>query len=1855
MSADFPRFHLSKLGALLESRNRSIRNEAVFALSQILGSPTSGHQAIAQLFSLVVQYAQSSNWEGRVAAAELFNALLVEASKNFGPEVARPDASLDLQSLSECLQTIDALSVREVLDTYRTLVSCEEPPTTSSANASAPLNSRQQRQLVDQYLEMDSSRGVSSRTFISDEELSCNNTNSQTFQYLGDNVKMELKRELEDTSLDNGAKGPFVKREAEMDEKQQENDSDNFRFLHSQIVDTLARRHFLINLVHPKWNHRHGAALAVTKLCVHANTWLLPSPIALSNIAVCLLQLMILDRFNDFVTGSSAVAPAAAQALSALLLSLCGRKTEEKDGEQSLLLRQAIASAILRKIGELLEMAEEKNWQCRQTALLVLKYHFAVSEFNLDAEQTLFDATIRSVASDPVDEVISAATQSLCSLFANPNVDERTMKRPLIDRVMDSAWTLMDSPQRMAQFREGVDSVLVDLLGLVAFWLRVSPCAQQQLSDARLQLVVSLLDCAQHSPTRAARALECICEALERRNLQASENGGEREDGKMTTTTMLTNWSDQSLFFLLKQLYRCVLFTPPSAPPTILTQCQQALSTLLCIVERRSIGPTREGGEEYGVFFNLLEQSIGVWLCCLVYDHRVTEIDVFLHHLDGPNSSRESARELFCGDDLRFLNATQCDEVLVERKVLAAQFLAPLFHVLFHVRSANSADEHTQGQQKFATQIQLLFVPYLRSNSLYQKFGAALVANAWAVYQHTKSRHGCDDDVGLTIVDENGENASTRIPHILLQEIAHWLYAAASATKLYDEVSLMVNALSTECNEFQLYCVRKGVPRNELISLPHANSMEDVILATFQSCEQRLGRTDDRQALTARHKIIVEQIARTKLAIRTYTNRITALFASTIFHFSNGGDVPLPAQLTPLIKPLVDALDSEISRPLVESLLAPAFVTLLRSTARREPSVGSAKIMPMEFPRAREPSAEFGSIGIGWTTTIGAMFTLLCRAFVDDIEENCAELVNGQCCSLEALRGLRMDAPVTDKEMEALLLQLDVLRIIFPFLHPPALRRRVIRDRIAPGIQNLFTLLASGNPAIRFRVARFLSDIASAELCSVLKLCYEHLSLGPLSNSASARCGAVELLARLVSIGAPKLLGVISLLAPIALRAISDQIEEVRNAAAFAFRQLITLLPLENRSNHFLAELADPADGNLPLANAYRDSFSLVDVLCAPSNLPRIGADQIPWLNTELRPYQSEGITWLSFLHRFGLNGILADDMGLGKTIQVLSLLAWEFGQQTHISEQQKGSTSPSAAAPSSLSLSSYAPASLIVCPRTLIDHWCNEWRTHFPHTSVRICKLSEFKSAAVQQQQQVLVMTILVISYEELKANRQFFLSDVRRWNYLVLDEGHCIRNPNSQLFEVCCSVRAVHRLILSGTPVQNSPADLWALFHFLMPGYLSTRAVFHAKFMRHILACRNARATEQQCQDGEQALQLLHRQCLPFVMRRLKTEVLAELPEKIVQDQQCELSDLQMELYQLVVDNCAIGQQRNSNSASDRTHLISPLQTLHTLRKLVDHPSLVGADLISRICAGNDDMTTKKCQRIMENMKILDVEQSGKMVAFRELLIQCQIGDRTSSTTTAALASVASAGEGDADDASNDQKSSTFAVPLPVAPPAMIIGGAHRALVFCQWRATLELIIHFLGRGAFGSDINWLRLDSTVPAKDRQNVVDRFNTDPSIDLLLLTTHIGGVGLNLTGADVAIDRAHRLGQKRTVNVYRLITRGTVEEKVMRLQRFKSETANALIGADNRSLAGMATDELLELFSLSSDDDSAGGKQRREQPKAKRPRTDADDTIAGGQWALEELWTAADDDDDEKTEQYIQTHSISAFLQATAK
>ncbi|CAK5062488.1 unnamed protein product [Meloidogyne enterolobii] len=785
---------------------------------------------------------------------------------------------------------------------------------------------------------------------------------------------------------------------------------------------------------------------------------------------------------------------------------------------------------------------------------------------------------------------------------------------------------------------------------------------------------------------------------------------------------------------------------------------------------------------------------------------------------------------------------------------------------------------------------------------------------------------------------------------------------------------------------------------------------------------------------------------------------------------------------------------------------------------------------------------------------------------------------------------------------EEFLLLLDYFGVIFPAITDKQIRFSLIKERIGPKIPHIMALLVNTNPAIRFRVARFLSNLTEIELCPMLRLFFQPLS-EMISDNAStsvewAMLGASELLLRL-SIIASKLLGAISLISLLALRCIGDRNESVRAAAALAFRQFVALLPLENRQNHFLHELFD--DNKLDdksemtmLQNTYINSFSLVDVLGCPGNLPKLRRDEIPFLvdTLDLRDYQIEG---------------------LGKTLQVLSLLSWDYVQR--VNQNRKAQHKEG-----------HLKSSLIVCPRTLVDHWCKEWSSFFPSSQISIQKVANYRESNEGRE------CILVVSYEELRSNkelREYY------WHYLVLDEGHCIRNPASQLFESVCAVKCFHRLILSGTPVQNSPADLWALFTFLMPGYLSSRAAFQSKYMRHILACRNARASEQQIKEGEQALQSLHKQCLPFVLRRLKSEVLAELPEKIVQDRECELTVLQRILYQLIVDCCSLNAR---DVDTESIQWLTPIQVLHALRKLVDHPLLISKLIKSLRCEDtNYNYLAEECMQS-------HIEQSGKMLALRELLNECQIGERFSEYDVNY-----SRNKGLEHEQKLEQVSSGTTC---YESQNFLSNTTHKALIFCQWRATIELISYFLNNGEFGSGINFLVLDGQTPPSQRQSIVDRFNTDPNVQLLLLTTHVGGIGLNLTGADVVIFMDHDWNPFRDLQaIDRLITLGTVEEKVMRLQKFKTDTANALIGVENRSLASMATDDLLELFSLKNPGTNLDVNAKLSNTKKKsRMNSNASCSTENGVWAVDELWGNQKEEEDTEFEQYIEQHSVKKFL-----
>jgi TATA-binding protein-associated factor len=371
----------------------------------------------------------------------------------------------------------------------------------------------------------------------------------------------------------------------------------------------------------------------------------------------------------------------------------------------------------------------------------------------------------------------------------------------------------------------------------------------------------------------------------------------------------------------------------------------------------------------------------------------------------------------------------------------------------------------------------------------------------------------------------------------------------------------------------------------------------------------------------------------------------------------------------------------------------------------------------------------------------------------------------------------------------------------------------------------------------------------------------------------------------------------------------------------------------------------------------------------------------------------------------------------------------------------------------------------------------------------------------------------VVIVSYEVLRNDIDYF--STLRFNYCCLDEGHVIKNPSTKLTKSVKSIRAFHRLILSGTPVQNNVLDLWSLFDFLMPGFLGTEAQFNERFGKPIQASRDAKASSKEQEKGALALEALHKQVLPFLMRRMKEDVLEDLPPKIIQDYYCELSDVQKMLYE---DFASMAPGIEGEGEKQNQHVF---QALQYLRKLCNHPAFVLTEQHPQYSRVMDKLKKEK-------REIYDIQNAPKLTALQQLLLDCGIGVERNESTEA------------------------------TAP--------HRVLIFAQVKQMLDIIQNDLFKKHMPS-VTYMRLDGQItdPVK-RHEMIQTFNQDPSIDCLLLTTSVGGLGLNLTGADTvifmehdwnpqkdlqAMDRAHRIGQKRVVNVYRLITKGTLEEKIM--------------------------------------------------------------------------------------------------------
>ncbi|MFZ1401339.1 MAG: SNF2-related protein [Candidatus Promineifilaceae bacterium] len=461
----------------------------------------------------------------------------------------------------------------------------------------------------------------------------------------------------------------------------------------------------------------------------------------------------------------------------------------------------------------------------------------------------------------------------------------------------------------------------------------------------------------------------------------------------------------------------------------------------------------------------------------------------------------------------------------------------------------------------------------------------------------------------------------------------------------------------------------------------------------------------------------------------------------------------------------------------------------------------------------------------------------------------------------------------------------------------------------------------------------------------------------------------------------------------------------------------------------------------------------------------------------ELRPYQQAGLNWLHFLHDFNFGGCLADDMGLGKTIQVLALLQ---------SLYEKDST---------------LPPTLIVMPRSLLGNWEREAQRFTPSLKLFTHFGNDRPQTAAPFAKANLILTTYGVVRRDIQMLRQF------TFHYIILDESQAIKNPNTKIAKSVRLLQSQHRLVMTGTPVENSTFELWSQFAFLNPGLLGSADYFKTEFSNPIE--RN---------NDKTAADLLRKMVYPFIMRRTKSQVALDLPPRSDRLVYVEMDSAQRKVYTKTRDSYRAQLLGLIESEGINSARFKVLEGLLRLRQICNHPKLVRQ---------NFKGDSAKMAFLLETLQTLHQE-------------------------------------------------------------------GHKALIFSQFVKMLELIRDEMEKHG----LTYTYLDGHT--RKRQERVDKFQNDPNISFFLISLKAGGVGLNLTAADYVIhvdpwwnpavemqasDRSHRIGQENPVFVYKLITKDSVEEKILELQQRKQNLVEQLITAESNFLKQLTAEDVQVLFS----------------------------------------------------------------------
>ncbi|XP_011136750.1 DNA excision repair protein ERCC-6 isoform X2 [Harpegnathos saltator] len=507
--------------------------------------------------------------------------------------------------------------------------------------------------------------------------------------------------------------------------------------------------------------------------------------------------------------------------------------------------------------------------------------------------------------------------------------------------------------------------------------------------------------------------------------------------------------------------------------------------------------------------------------------------------------------------------------------------------------------------------------------------------------------------------------------------------------------------------------------------------------------------------------------------------------------------------------------------------------------------------------------------------------------------------------------------------------------------------------------------------------------------------------------------------------------------------------------------------------------------------------------------------------------YQKIAVQWLWELHGRKLGGLLGDEMGLGKTVQVIAFLAGLDCSELLSHNGRFRGLGPT----------------IVICPVTLMEQWVKHFHEWWPFVRVVVLHhTGGYKGDPEDLIESLQTGGILIISYNGVLKHKDLIISS--QWHYVILDEGHTIRNPQVKISRAVKRLQTPHRLLLTGSPMQNSLKELWSLFDFILPGKLGTLPVFLEHCASPITRGGYVNATPLQEATALQVATMLKDTITPYLLRRTKTDVKHHLtlPEKNEQVLFCSLTDEQKKLYKkyLCSEDVSFILHEKTNHHESGRYRARFLIALSALRKICNHPDLF---LYTRQLDSEEDIDLS--EELLEKFGYW--KRAGKMTVVRSLL---KIWQKQ----------------------------------------------GHRVLLFTQGIQMIHILESLLQHEGY----TYLRLDGSTAMSQRQHVIQMFNNNPSYFVFLLTTRVGGLGLNLTGANRVIiydpdwnpatdaqarARAWRIGQNKQVTIYRLITAGTIEEKMYHRQIFKLLLSNKVLD-EPRQRRLFKTSDLVELFNL---------------------------------------------------------------------